>query len=190
MLKESLLACFICMLMVSCNDRDERSTEVNSVDGPEEKNITVFPVTDYLLGELATIEQLPVTPLETIEDGGRIDSVWIAREEVRNLAQPFLHYPIDSAVLYAYYEGQSFLDQTINMVTLTYTRSSDAPGDLPGEITVYVNPESDRVHRVYMVQEKAGETRQLTWKDGEWFSIRSLNGADVKERRVMWKFGE
>ncbi len=155
------------------------------------KPLAVFPVTDYLLGQIDALEKMEVTPVKIISDGSKTDSVWIKREEVRQEAAPFLKPQIDSANLNLYFTGNSFLDRTIGSYTFTYTPKSKLPAGMNlAEINVYVDTINNKVQRVYLVKDDADTTRQLTWKSDAWFSIRSIAGDKVKEVKIKWNFNE
>ena len=142
-------------LLFSCNSPD--SSETLSAN---EENSSVFPVTEFLTGQLNIIENSPVTPLKLIIKGDHVDSVWISRDSVRSFAEPFFNPVIDSASLSSYFDGESFLDQTINSVTFTYDANQSLPKDISlRTIDVYVNPDLGTITRVYLLKEK----RTVTW---------------------------
>jgi len=97
----------------------------------------------------------------------------------------------------AFYSEKSFLDQTINAVTFSYDPKIKLPDSL--NLThwdVYINPQTSRVERIYLVKESteknANVTTQLTWLSDKWFSIRTIKDADgkpeVKETKIIWGF--
>ncbi len=165
-----------------------------------EEQVSFFPVTDFLLGQLNEIEKLPVTPLQININGNKYDSSWLKREDIRKMASPFLHPVIDSASMATYFVGKSFLDQTINAFTFSY----DAKTKLPDSIKlihwdVYVDPTKNDVQRIYMVKEEDSNighmTTQLTWMSNKWFSVRTIDQAtgkepEVKEEIVKWDFND
>lgn len=184
-------AALILITVAGCKEKSQQKT----VQSERKEPLPVFPVTDYLLGQIAAIEKLAVTPLVIKTSGNQVDSMWIKREQVRDFAKPFLSPVIDSASLNAYFDGRSFLDQTVNAYTFTY----DAKGNLPKEISlhemnVYVEPEKNEVTRIYLVKNEGDSTIQLTWKAGKWFSIRTIiqknDSTEVKEEKVKWNFDE
>lgn len=180
------------LLMVAIAAFGCRSGEKTPVNHETKRDtLPVFPVTDYLLGQLATIEALPTTPVQIFKTNGNPDSVWIKREDVRRLAAPFLQPTIDSASLQKYFTGNSFLDQTIGAFTFTYI-PKPAIENTTGlrELNVYVDPASNKVQRIYIVKEKGDTTIQLTWKSAAWFSIRSIVNDKVNEEIVKWKFDD
>lgn len=194
MQKVSLFTGLISLLLMGCSQGQQKVSQEEPQKNhrmADKPPMPVFPVTEYILGELNTINNTPVTPLETYNDGGQTDSVWLPRENVERVAAPFLNPLIDSAALTAYFDGQSFLDQTIDAVTFTYSKKASAPKEMSfQEINVYVHAENGKVERLYMVKEDDTATLQLTWKSGAWFSIRSLEGAKVQERKVTWNFSD
>ena len=183
------------------------AVSVYSCSGPVEKSriaetppdsTMIFPVTDFLQGQLNEIEKMPVTPLKTITVNGTKDSAWVTREDIRSFAAPFLTPKIDSISMSKYFSGKSFLDATLNLVTLTY----DPKVVLPKAINlrhwdVYINPGNGQVQRIYLVNESKDNdiitTNQLTWTVGQWCSIRTIMqkgnlDPEIKEEKMSWKF--
>lgn len=180
--------------LASCNSNERTGL----VEKQSEDATSIFPVTDFLKGQLNEIESMPVTPLKTVTINGNTDSAWVTRESVRPFVAPFLTPVIDSASMSSYFSAKSFLDQTINAFTLTY----DANKNLPGNIKlrhwdVYIDPQRNNVQRIYLVKEK-GENgvnviTQLTWKTNKWCSIRTIlqkpgSDPEVKEEKIIWDF--
>lgn len=194
MLKLIRFSLLFSIIITACNNTETKE-EAGAGDSADTEiardTIPIFPVTDYLLGQISNIEKSPVTLLKTIENGGTVDSIWFEREDAKTLAQAFLNPVIDSASLQKYFVGNSFLDQTINAFTFTYTpkQGSDEVTDLK-EIDVYIDPQTSEVNRIYLVKENGDTTTQLTWKSGNWFSIRKLINGNVTEEKVKWNFTE
>lgn len=156
-----------------------------------------FPVTNYLRGQLAEIRDSYVTPLKYIINGDKKDSVWIKPEDLENSFAPFFQPVIDTANMAAHFKESKFNDQSVNAFTFTY----DPAGKLPDSIQlrhwdVYVNPETGRVRRVYLVKQiSPGTQQQLTWEAEEkWCKILDITtSADGKlsvsgEQKITWKF--
>ena len=181
------------LLLFSCKSKDESPATAINKD-----NLSVFPVTEFLEGQLKIIENSPVTPLKVIMTDGKVDSTWIFRESVRDFAEPFLTPVIDSATLSSYFDGQSFIDQTINSVTFTYDANQSLPKDISlRTIDVYADPELGNITKVYLLKEryldKVLTKVQLTWKTDQWCSIRTIVQKDeetpvIKEEKVIWNF--
>ena len=182
------------LLFFSCNPAGKQEKSFS------EKKITlsVFPVTEFLKGQLKEVEKSPVTPLKTTTLNGHVDSIWISRDSIRSFAAPFLLPVIDSANLSAYFNGDSFLDQTINSFTLSYEANDKLPQDISlRTIDIYVEPKGNTITKVYLLKETdVGPVRtkvQLTWKTDEWCSIVTItqnNGEKpaIKEEKIKWVF--
>jgi len=142
---------------------------------------------------------MPVTPLEITREGARADSVWLKKKDIRAFAQPFLSPVIDSVTMGKFFAEKSFLDQTINAVTLTYDPRADLPDSMQlNHWDVYVDPEKGTVQRIYMVKSQqvhgAQVTTQLTWRANKWCSIRTITEGGgppvVRETLLKWVFDE
>lgn len=180
-------------MLTACHSREERGAIVknNSVD-----TVNIFPVTDFLKAQLKQIDSMPVTPLKVISENGKGDSSWLKRVEIRNHATPFLTPVIDSANMISLFSEKSFLDQTINAFTFSY----DAKVKLPDSIKlthwdVYMNPQTNKIERIYLVKQNADTTEQLTWVVNKWYSVRTIiqeagKEAKIKEEKIIWNFDD
>lgn len=193
----ALIFFFLSACFCSCNEQEhvQQPSEVLA-----EAPVAFFPVTDFIYGQINEIENLPITLLKVHSDGIKKDSAWLKKGEFATFALPFLRPEIDSSSMAAYFTGKSFLDQTINAFTFSY----DAKVNLPDSINlahwdVYIDPQKNRVQRVYMVKEDSIDRKpiimQLTWKVGSWCSIRTITEGTtkqpvIKEEKVQWNFDE
>lgn len=188
----SLSIFLFCSSCHSGKNTNEFSTNVT------QENKSIFPVTDFLKGQLRLTDSMQSTPLKITVSNGKADSIWLKREDVRSGAVPFLTPIIDSATMSSFVSEKSFLDQTINAFTFSY----DPKVKMPDSIKlihwdVYVNPESGTVQRVYLVKETAeNDTNiitQLTWVTDKWYSIRTITQLpekepEIKEEKMIWDF--
>lgn len=161
---------------------------------------SIFPVTNFLKGQLREIDSMQVTPLRMITINGKTDSTWLNRADIRPGAAPFLTPLIDSATMSSIFSEKSFLDQTIN----SYTFSYDPKVKLPDSIKlthwdVYMSPQTNKITRIYMVKEKKENNKdiitQLTWFANQWYSIRTITQQqgkqpEVKEEKMIWDFDD
>jgi len=185
------------ILLCACHNKEVKQPQSGS---STQESQQFFPVTDFLLGQLNEIDSMPVTPLKITIDDGKRDSIWLKKSDIRPFAKPFLSPLIDSISLHQFFGEQSFMDQTINAVTLSY----DPVNKLPDSIKlthwdVYVDPQRGTVQRVYIVKEEpvngATLTTQLTWKVNKWCSIRTIEQQSkiaprVKEEILKWEFDD
>lgn len=183
------------VLFYCCTEQKQQDSQQQKTGS--EKEYTFFAVTEYIRGQLSEMDSLPITPLKIVIQNGRQDSVWMKKENIRPFAGPFLYPKIDSAYLNNFYEERSFLDQTINSITLTYEPINDSADYKT--IIVYIDPAKNKVTRIYLVKETAGgtgnQTMQLTWKSNKWCKITTItekkdNQPDIKEEIMKWDFNE
>ena len=187
-----------CLLLVSlsaCKSKNNNSSVTPSVNNEVEISPAVFPVTDFFKGQLIELEDMPITPLRITAQGNRTDSLWSKRENIREFAKPFLSPLIDSVSMQKYYDSKSFLDQTINAITIMYDANDQLPGDISlTHFDVYINPLSNKVKRIYMVKKPSVDsTVQLTWTVNKSCSIVTIVQAPnqkpvIKEDKMIWGF--
>jgi hypothetical protein len=182
------------LFLFSCNSIEEQA-EVSPI---KKEPLSVFPVTEFLKGQLKEVENSPVTPLKTTVINGHIDSTWISRDSIRIFASPFLTPVIDSASLSAFFNGDSFLDQTIHSITLSYEANNNLPQNISlRTIDIYVEPVGNTITKVYLLKENYNDPLrtkvQLTWKTGEWCKIVTITQKEgvepvIKEEKMTWAF--
>jgi hypothetical protein len=187
-----------CLLFIFSGCGNSPESALHSNDSAE--NISIFPVTSFLKGQLLEIDSLETTPLKIIVENGKTDSVWLKREDVRAAAAPFLTPVIDSASMSPFFSVKSFLDQTINAYTFTQDPRIKLPDSMElRHWDVYMSPQTNKITRIYLVKEKAEKnaeiTTQLTWLSDQSFSIRTITQAPgkqpvIKEEKMIWNFDE
>jgi hypothetical protein len=180
--------------LFSCTDSGKPAGHSAEKDTTEKQHF--FPVTAYLKGEVFNIKKAGVNPLKYTTVNEHTDSVWLKIEELDAAVQEFLRPVIDSVNLITLFTEKSFMDQSINAVTLTY----DPTGILPDSMKlkhwdVYIDPKSGNVKRIYMIKETDKEkTLQLTWVSNQWCKITHIVTDDKgimkieKEEKLIWDF--
>jgi hypothetical protein len=166
------------------------------VDTAAIKKQRFFPVTNFLLGDLAAIKQKGVNPIKITVSGQKKDSAWLTLEQLPIEVGEFLQPVIDSTNLITFYKETSFQDQTINTFTFTH----EPLGQLPDSLNlkrwdVYVDAGMQTVKKIYMVKQMAtgngSKTMQLTWDAGRQCKMVTLNAdnsAVEKEVTISWDF--
>lgn len=182
-------------VIVSCN-QGKKETKDNKAVVADTVQQKFFPVTAYIKGEIFEIKSKGINPLLYTTQNNHTDSVWVKIENIDSAVSEFLHPVIDSVNLTNLFTEKSFLDQTINAITFTY----EAKGPLPDSLKlrhwdVYLDPETQKVKRVYLVKElDGGKMLQLTWLSNQWCKIVSIstNKEGVskvdKETKLTWDF--
>lgn len=190
----TLLVFFLC----ACHSK-KNNEQITPVTDLQEVQ-TFFPVTEFILGQLTEIDSMPVTPLKIIIKDNKKDSIWMKRKDIRLFAAPFLQPVIDSVSMQKFFEEKSFMDQTINAITLTYDPKISLPDSVKlNHWDIYIDPQKNTVQQIYLVKEEtkndATITTQLTWKVNEQCSIRTIiqqpkTAPDVTEEIMKWNFDE
>ena len=188
---------FLSFLIVfaACNNAamEQPAVKVAEADTLKQK---FFPVTSFIKGEIYEIRNGGVNPLKYTTVNNNTDSVWLKMEEIELALSEFLIPEIDTVNLTTLFTEKSFLDQSINAVTLTYEPKTSLPDSMKlRRWDIYIDPETQKVKRLYMVKEISSElTLQLTCVSKKWCKITSIatdkNGVSsvAKEEKLNWDF--
>lgn len=197
--KPLLLLLLLLIIYSSCQNKKTASSSAKTAVADSVQQ-TFFPVTEYIRGQLREIDSMPVTPVKITEVNGRVDSVWLKKEDIRKFAEPFLHPEIDTSNFKGLFTEKSFLDQTINAITFSYDPVDKLPDTLQlNRWDVYVDPKKGTIKRIYIVKEINNngvlQTVQLTWKSNQWCKITTIteqpNQQEVrKEETMKWDFSD
>ncbi len=185
-------------ILLNCNINTNTSNQpdlpANAQDTGSD-NLSFFPVSSYLKGQLHEIDSLPLTPLYIKTSDAGIDSVWIKHQEIRSILQPFFDNEIKETNLLSYFKETKFKDLSINSITFTY----DPIAKIPDSISlrhwdVYINPETGKVTKVYIVRKTKEKniTQQLTWDSDKWAKIVTVtddgHNPKITEEQLTWNF--
>lgn len=193
-MKSILIALLFFPCFVTCNQADKETKNITAVADTNQQKF--FPVTSFIKGEVYEIKKSGVNPLQSTTQNNHTDSVWVKIEDLDSVISEFLHPKIDSTNLTGLFTEKSFLDQSINAITLTYEAKASLPDTMKlRHWDVYIDPETQKVKRVYLVKEmNGGQTLQLTWLSNQWCKITSiltnkdgLSKVD-KETKIIWGF--
>lgn len=184
----------IAIILCCCNNPSDKEA-LPAINEKTEKQ-SFFPVTSFLKGEIFNLKTRGINPLKYTTVSNHTDSVWLKIEDLEATVNEFLHPVIDTGNLINLFTEKSFLDQSINAVTLTYEPSGPLPDSMQlKQWNVYIDPESNKVTRIYMVKEiNKTKTLQLTWLSNQWCKITSIitdqNGTSTveKEEKLFWGF--
>ena len=188
-----LFAAAILFFTACANNPAPKATQQNN---PVEEKPSFFPVTSYLKGQIFEIKEKGLAPIKYTTINHHTDSAYIKLEELDELLKEFLHPQIDTANMAPFFTESKFLDQTINAVTFTYDSKVILPDSLLfNHWDVYVDPETNKVKRIYMVKKSNSNTMlQLTWQSNQWCKIltivNSKDGASKieKEEKFSWDY--
>lgn len=136
-------------------------------DKPAKEKATFMDVAGYLKGQLGYLDTVPLALLKTtLKDTIYTDSVFIKKEQLRTLVEPYFQSQLEKENFENSFEETSFADATINTITLTYNAiDKNAPIQ---RIDVYVNPETEQIKKVYLIRQEikndTSVSQQLLWR--------------------------
>jgi hypothetical protein len=195
-MKMTLYILFAGLFLYSCNGSAKPETNSATAGKDSAENQKFFPVTAYLKGEIYNIKKNGINPLKYTSVNNHTDSAWLKIDEIDAAVQEFLQPQIDSSGLTEMFTEKSFFDQSINAVTFTYEPISSLPDSMKlRRWDVYIDPQSDKVKRIYLVKEMdKTKMLQLTWVSGQWCKIVSIITDEKgiskieKEEKLVWDF--
>lgn len=200
-MKSIFFAIITTFCLFSCTEKKGGLETDSQTEDTTEAKPKFFPVTEFLAGQIALFDSMPVTPLHLTTINGKTDSEWIKREQLKTFLNPFVTHEINDSNLIKYFTESKFNDQTIDAATLSYLPKSTKPDSLSLSMwNVYINPKKGRVIKIY-IQKNIKEnnqniTQQLTWQVGKYAEITSIiNTPDgkssvLKREKFIWNFDQ
>lgn len=197
MMKQLAGIILFALLLHSCGNRQAKENTPATKPAEEKEKPVFFPVTNFIEGQIYELKTVVgVTPMLFDRTPGRQpDSSWLKVEEFDKTFAPFLEPRIDSAGMSACFTEKSFMDETIGLVTMTYERKNDCPDSVSiREWTVYIDPETDKVKRIYIVRQRADTSFRLTWVPGKYAQFIEINEKEhpsqpiLKDVSIKWSF--
>ncbi len=181
----------------ACNSKKITPVLENTLNNPQiiigDTASNFFPVTSYLRGEIYGIKTGGITPLKKTTTGNKMDSVYLKEADFEFIFSAFLFPIIDTSNLKNTFTEKRFLDQTLNAFTFTYDPSNGQENEFAFKHwDVYVDPETNKVRRIYLTKKVDSETELLlTWQSGKWCKIiTAKNEKIIKEEKISWSYEE
>lgn len=182
--------------LFACNQEPRQEKAITVTQPAEQEHTAFFPVTEFLLGQIADIRNKGVNPVKTTIINGKTDSGWVKTDRMKDEFSPFLSPLIDSTNLKGLFTEKRFLDQTLNAFTFTYDPIKALPDTFSLQRwDVYIDPQSNQVTRIYMVKKDSlHNTLLLTWQAGRSCKVVTISrdgqGKDhiEKEVTIKWDF--
>lgn len=194
-MKLLFLLVYLNLVIVSCNNSNQEGDNP-FVTAKEDSVRNFFPVTSYIKGEIYNIKKRGINPMKYVSINDHTDSSWVRVEELDAAVQAFLTPEIDSANMSSLFSEKSFLDRSINAVTLTYDPITALPDSMQlRHWDVYINPTTNKIKRIYMVKEiNKNKTLQLTWVNDQWCKVTTIVTDEKgiskieREEKLFWDF--
>jgi len=157
------------------------------------KDVQFYPANSFINAEIKKLDTIPLAVLKKTTVNGKTDSAFISKEEFKQAMRVFLEPDITDPRIKDLYTETVFMDATLNAITLTYS-----PGENKAEVRkldVLLDPENNRLERIYMEKEKKNGdslvTHKLMWNAGHSSQVITLtrvgNQAEtVLNERYVW----
>jgi hypothetical protein len=179
---------FVCLIS-SCS---EKKSEKIITDKTED-DASFFPIGNYLLGDIESIKHQGISPKYIHVKNGISDSTFLQLQKIDSCLSDFLTPMIDSVSLGSMVKETKFFDETIESFTLSYDVKNEHISKTPWrKWDVYVNPETQKVDRLFLVKNISDSTfSQLTWIPNSFAKIVLINNkssAIVEEKTFNWNY--
>jgi hypothetical protein len=170
----------------------------NNKEVGKELQTDVFPVIPFIQQQIQQVDSLQLPTMKYVTNKEKTDSSIISMSQFRMLANEFMQPDISEFALKNYYKENSFADQSIPSVTLTYsTEKKDLPVQRM-DIIIKPNPVmEDKVQTVYIEKRaQANDTliiKKLYWKANANFQIITSKQVPYKPEsvtklKVVWDY--
>lgn len=179
------------LFVISCGEPEQQPEKKDEKDTAK----LFLPVTDYIRGEIKTIDSLPVGILKRVTAGNRADSAFIQQAEFRLLAAEFLPDELEKGKFEQSFTESSFFDQSTELLTFTYEGTD--PSVTVKRVDVLISPslQLDKIKSIYMEKAyKSGDTsisKKMFWKAGSSFQVATEKSLAQKpptleQVKVIW----
>lgn len=170
-----LIIVSISFLLIACKNEKEKSTPPEI---KEEKNF--FPIADYIKGEISYVDSLPLRMMKYVTVNGKTDSSFLNLEDFNALAHEFLpNELIDSVAFEREFSENSFLDQTTQSLTFTYSTKNDKLALQRVDVVANRTSGFDKVRSIYMEKSMARNDttiqKKMYWRAKKSFEIVSIS---------------
>ena len=180
---------FILMAFISACSSSGSEEETNN-----DINKTFFPIAGNINAELKELDSLPVAVIKYTTVGDQTDTSIADKSELRKMAALLTNPDISAPELKMFYREAVFMDNTINMVTMSYTTKSEEPA--VRKIDVMIQPDTEKVKSIYVEKlEKNGDTtinRKMIWTPGKNLQVITLTNLpgqaeSIKTEKYNWE---
>jgi|GEM_PF-392252 len=185
----------ILSLCISCRDtvKENATTTGTSDTTRTEEKKNYFPVSDYIKSEIAYVDSLPLRIVRYTIQHGKKDSVFLKPAEFDQLAQQFLDPAMEKANFEKNFSETSFMDQTSQSVTFTYSKKEDQPGLRRIDILASPDAVSDKVKSIYLEKtvliHDSTFIQKMYWKSRKNFQVITISPSGqqpVSQLKVVW----
>jgi hypothetical protein len=178
------------LFVLSCGEPEQQQVKKDEKDTTK----AYLPVTDYIRGEIKTIDSLPVGILKRVTKGNKADSAFIQPAEFRLLAAEFLSNELEKGQFEQSFTESSFFDQSTELLTFTYEGTNPAVTVKRVDVLISPSLQLDKIKSIYMEKAyKSGDTsisKKMYWKAGASFQVatekKMAQQSRLEQIKVIW----
>lgn len=182
------LAILVVISFTDCKPKEKPKENVAAKETKKE----FLPVIEFLAGEIKHVDTVPYTLVKYTTINEHTDSVIINRPEFRNMTNEFLEINIRDDKYKDSYDETSFADNSTGTASFTYV--SRSPDLKLSKVDAYVNPESQKITRLYLERNynngDTAVTKKLLWQTTGNFIIITMkninNKESVMQEKIVW----
>lgn len=193
----NLIFPILAVILVACNsiEKPETTADLPPAKDSAESKSDFFPVRDYILGDIAAIDSMPVAIRWYRSSALKKDSGYLERAEFHKLSAEFLAPELGDSTFKKEFTETSFLDKSNNSSTFFYSTANNNLALRRVDVVTAPGSVYDKIKSIYLEKryekKDSSITKKLYWKPGRNFQIitqSSKNQADPETEllKVVW----
>ena len=182
------------IILASCDNKSKSGDEGRAPLVDSTDKYPLFPYPLYIAEQIAYVDSTPLGILKLVyENGKKIDSGYIDRNEFHQLAKEFSTPNLNDTMYRPHYTEKSFQDLTINSITFSIT-AKDAKS-VVRQADILLNPDTKKIKNIIIKKHvsttDSSETKNLLWVNNMNFQINSFvlrkDGSKTERTlKVIW----
>lgn len=162
-------------VLFACGDPNPANNDAAGSTDTTAASANFFPVKDFLQGEIAKVDSLPVGIKRYRSSAAVNDSGYIQRDEFRKLAAEFLPAALSDSIFKKEFKETSFIDKTTGGATFFYNTSNNDLQLRRVDVVTETTDTYDKIKSIYLEkmyeQGDSSVTKKLFWNPEREFQV-------------------
>ena len=179
-------------LVYACHSKQPETLAGNSNKTDTSKK-NYLPVADLLRTEIAAVDSFPLRLMRYRIVNGKTDSGIITTPVFDLIAKEFMMADLDSSHFEKNFDENSFVDQSTNLVSFTYSTKDTGYGLKRVDVLLSPGSGTDKLNSIYMEaisgNKDSSVISKLSWKAGRNFRILHIqqpkNGQETTNQTIV-----
>jgi hypothetical protein len=180
-------------LLISACDPNHPETKAGNSKQTDSAKKNYLPVAYYIKAEIAGVDSFPYRIMKYQISKGKTDSEIITTAVFDQIAKEFLQAELDSIHFENNFEENSFVDQTTNLVSFTYSTKDTGYGLKRVDVLLSPGAGVDKLNSIYMESisghQDGSVISKMSWKAGKNFRIlhiiQPITGKETTEQVIV-----